>query len=281
MISPHGMLDPWALKHSGWKKRIASALYELGHLRRAACLHALCDAEYNAIRAFGLSNPVCMIPNGVDPVGRRALGPPPWRSELPEKANVLLYLGRLHPKKGLANLLKGWGELRRTGGDADRNWYLVIAGWDQGGHRASLEALVLREGIGGGVRFVGPQFGPDKEATFRSADAFVLPSFSEGLPIVVLEAWAHGLPVLMTPHCNLPEGFARRAALSIEPSPGSIAGQVHALLVMSDDRRREIGDRGRELASTEFNWNRIAAQLASVYRWISASGPRPDCVRLA
>ena len=120
----------------------------------------------------------------------------------------------------------------------------------------------------------------DKEATFLSSDAFILPSLSEGMPIAVLEAWGYGLPVLMTPNCNLPEGFAKAAALRIEPSPECIAQQLHALSAMSDDRRRELGARGLELASTRFNWARIAGQLASVYRWVSGVGHRPDCVHL-
>src|SRR5271165_4907043 len=66
VVSPHGMLDPWALKNSQWKKRISAALYENRHLRGAACLHALNHAEAEAMRAYGLKNPICVIPNGID-----------------------------------------------------------------------------------------------------------------------------------------------------------------------------------------------------------------------
>jgi len=85
----------------------------------------------------------------------------------------------------------------------------------------------------------------------------------------------------MTPHCNLPEGFAAGAALPIEPSPEGIARQLRALFAMSDARRREIGARGLMLASTQFDWGRIAARLASVYQWVCRFGPQPDCVRVA
>jgi poly(glycerol-phosphate) alpha-glucosyltransferase len=280
VISPHGMLDSWALKQSRWKKRIVSALYELKHLRRAACLHALCDAELEAIRAFGLRNPVCVIPNGVAAVDRRMSQRAQWRREVPENANVLLYLGRLHPKKGLENLLLAWSQLKDSGDKATLSWYLVIAGWDQGSHRATLEAIALRRGIRDRIRFVGPQFGMEKDATFSSSDAFILPSLSEGMPITVLEAWAYGLPVLMTPQCNLPEGFARDAALPLEPSPEGIARQLSALFAMSDDRRRQLGGQGLNLVRTRFHWAIIANQLESVYRWVLGVGPQPDCVQL-
>jgi poly(glycerol-phosphate) alpha-glucosyltransferase len=281
LISPHGMLDPWALQHSRWKKRIVSTLYEWGHLRRAACLHASCDAEYRAIRALGLPNPVCVIPNGVDRTDGHVSRPAAWRRDLPDEARVLLYLGRLHPKKGLADLICGWGEASRQGDDAACDWYLIIAGWDQDGHRAHLEAVASSSCAADTVRFVGPQFGVDKEATFRSSDAFILPSRSEGMPVTVLEAWAYGLPVLMTPHCNLPEGFATGAALLIQPSVESIARQLRILFGMSDDRRREFGARGLQLARTRFDWGTIAAELRPVYRWLSGIGPQPDCVRVA
>jgi glycosyltransferase involved in cell wall biosynthesis len=281
LVSPHGMLDPWALQHSRWKKRVVSTLYEWDHLCRAACLQASCDAEYRAIRALGLRNPVCVIPNGVDPVNGDVSRPAAWRRDLPDNAKVLLYLGRLHPKKGLADLLQGWTEIHRQRSEAARDWHLVIAGWDQDGHRATLEAIASKSCAAQSVRFVGPQFGPDKEATFRCSDAFILPSLSEGMPVTVLEAWAHGLPVLMTQHCNLPEGFAAGAALPIQPGPEGIARQLDILFALSDDRRREVGARGLQLVETRFKWGNIAAELASVYCWVVGIGARPDCVRLA
>jgi poly(glycerol-phosphate) alpha-glucosyltransferase len=203
-----------------------------------------------------------------------------WRREVPENANVLLYLGRLHPKKGLANLLLAWSKPVDSGDTAAHNWYLVIAGWDQGSHRATLEAIALQRGIRDRIRFVGPQFGGEKSATFISSDAFVLPSLSEGMPMTVLEAWAHGLPVLMTPQCNLPEGFAGGAALRVEPSPEGIARQLGILFAMSGDRRRELGERGLDLVRTRFNWEIIAGQLESIYRWVLGVGPEPKCVQL-
>jgi glycosyltransferase involved in cell wall biosynthesis len=280
MVSPHGMLDPWALTQGHWKKRIAGALYEHSHLHRAACLHALCESELKAIRAFGLKNPVCVIPNGVELAGRTPSSSASWRAQLPAQAKVLLYLGRLHPKKGLTVLLRGWAKLHREAHEAMKDWYLVIAGWNQGDHREHLESLAGSLGLSASIRFVGPQFGAQKDATFRAADAFVLPSYSEGLPMVVLEAWAHGLPVLMTPQCNLPEGFAAEAAVAIEPDPDSIAAQLRVLFAMSNDRRWTIGYQGVRLIATRFNWITIAAQMESVYRWLLGAGPQPACVRL-
>lgn len=278
LISPHGMLDLWALRNSRWKKRFAGWAYENAHLRGAACLHALCEAEAEAIRAYGLRNPICIIPNGIDLPPTR-IEPPPWQAAMPEKSNVLFYLGRLHPKKGLFNLLTAWAEVYHS----DRickPWILVIAGWDQGGHEFELKSQTIKLGIQETVFFVGSQFDEAKAASYRSANAFVLPSFSEGLPMTVLEAWSHSLPVLMTPQCNLSVGYHAEAALSIDPTPESISIGLKTLFGLSDADRAEMGERGRTLVSRYFNWPAIAEQMLSVYFWVLGQSHRPKCVHL-
>jgi len=284
VVSPQGMLDPWALHNSRWKKRLAGWIYQDSQLRRAACIHVVCEAEARAIRACGLRNPVCVIPNGVDlPEEARNADSPPvstlghWgQSPGGAGANVLLFLGRLHPKKGLPDLLRGW-KLGREHSKGLREWELVIAGWDQGGHREELERLCREQGIEG-VRFVGPQFGAEKAAAFQRAAAFILPSLSEGLPMAVLEAWSYRLPVVMTPECNLPEGFQAGAAMRVETEPGSIARGLTELVEMSDVQRREMGWRGRRLVEERFSWPKIARQMKSIYEWVLGGGPKPDCV---
>lgn len=277
LITPHGMLDPWAVRNAYWKKRIAGWLYETAHLRGAACLHALCASEAEAIRAYGLRNPICIIPNGIDPPAATLPAPPLWRSALPEDAKVLFYLGRLHPKKGLPNLLRAWSLARSTNVPAS-DWRLVVAGWDQGDHENELKQLAQQHGLQHCVHFVGPQFDAAKHASYRHADAFILPSLSEGLPMTVLEAWSYGLPVLMTPQCNLPEGFQAQAALPIDPEPEHIAQGLITFFTMTDYERAAMGERGRALIEQRFNWPSIAEQMMSVYCWVLGQGERPGCV---
>lgn len=279
VISPRGMLDAWAVQNSRWKKRLAGLLYEHRHLRSATCLHALCDAEAAAFRDYGLHNAIAVIPNGVE-LPRLPHKPiePEWALGLPSSARVLLFIGRLHPKKGLAGLLQAWARERPAGAGAQ--WHLVIAGWDQNRHEGELKGLVKSLGIGMTVHFVGPLFESEKLASLLRADAFVLPSFSEGLPMGVLEAWAHRLPVLMTSQCNLPEGFAAGAAVPMDPNVESISQALHTLSVMSGDELAEMGGRGRALVEERFTWSAVAAQMCSVYAWVLGQGPRPDCVRL-
>lgn len=270
IISPHGMLDPWALRNSAWKKKLAAVLFERDHLQGAACLHALCPAEAEAIRAYGLDNPVCVIPNGVDiPVSKPRALAPVWADRVAPGQKVLLFLGRIHPKKGLRELVEAWAMARPP------NWRLVVAGWDQGDHLRELNLLVDNYHLQETIHFCGPLHGEAKVAAYQSAQAFILPSHSEGLPMTVLEAWAHGLPVMMTAACNLPEGFSSGSALEISTQPSIMAQEISALLAQPDEALVAMGQRGRQLAAQRFNWDRIAAEMQSVYLWMGKQGPRP------
>ncbi|MER9200803.1 glycosyltransferase [Mesorhizobium sp. M0933] len=279
MVSPRGMLDPWALQRSAWKKRIAALVFEDRHLRKAACVHALNRDEYEAIRSYGLTNPIAVIPNGVDlPSASVRPEPPEWAEGLGEDVRVLLFLGRLHPKKGIENLLYAWSKVIQEG--VAKSWCLAVAGWDQEGHLAELQHLSERIQLGSSVRFVGPQFNEQKAASLNYADAFILPSFSEGLPMAVLEAWAYGLPVLMTRQCNLPEGFDARAAVEIPQEPREMSEILTAFLRQPHEQHLAMGSRGRQLVENHFAWGGIARQMADVYRWLDGHGDPPGTVRL-
>jgi poly(glycerol-phosphate) alpha-glucosyltransferase len=277
LVSPRGMLSSWALENVAWKKKLSGLLFENAHLQGAACLHALAASELTSIREYGLRNPVCVIPNGVDlpPSDQPRTS---WTGIVPAGAKVLLFLGRLHPKKGLVNLLHAWRLARSIGESRCADWHLVIAGWNQGGHEDVLRKLCRTMDIQNTVHFVGPKFGVEKEHAYLTADGFILPSFSEGLPMTVLEAWSYGLPVLMTPQCNLPEGFQANAALFIEPDAQSIAHGLEQLWAMSDADRRLLGARGRHLVEQKFSWKTIADDMYRVYEWVLGGGPVPSCV---
>ncbi len=256
ILSPRGMLDPWAVKNAAWKKKIVGALFANESLRRATCIHALCQSEADSIRAYGLKNPIAIIPNAVQ---LPSLQHP--RTQPTTDRKKLLFLGRIHPKKGLAELLAGWAKF------APQDWDLLLAGWDDGNHLAGLQQQTDELGVGDTVFFLGSQYGAEKEILLRNADAFVLPSFSEGLPMSVLEAWAYGLPVVMTDFCNLPEGFAAGAALRIEPNPKAIAQGLAELGGMSHADLSTMGAKGRTLVEGKFTWNKIASDMKAVYEW--------------
>ena len=128
------------------------------------------------------------------------------------------------------------------------------------------------------ISFLGPKHGADKDALLNRADAFVLASHSEGLPMAVLEAWAYRKPVLMTPQCNLQEGFVAGAAIRTQPDSRSIAEGLEILFSMSDSELRRMGLRGRRLVEERFTWPQVALNMKEVYEWMLGGGSPPSCV---
>ena len=271
IVTPHGMLDPWALKNSSWKKKLVGWLFENKCLHTADCIHALCQSEYESIRKFGLKNPVAIIPNGINL-------PTNLKFDRNKDQKVLLFIGRIHPKKGLTELIKGISILYSHEPDLVSKWKFRIAGWNQEQHQQELEAACQTLGISHIVDFIGPVFGIKKEQELVNADAFILPSLSEGLPMSILEAWSYHLPCIMTDYCNIPEGFENRAAIRIEPDAENIADNLSVFLRMDDLSRIEIGNRGYDLCCEKFSWNNIAIQMKSLYTYLQTGGEKPSFI---
>jgi poly(glycerol-phosphate) alpha-glucosyltransferase len=283
IVAPHGMLDPWALQNSAWKKRLAARLFQDRQLQRAACIRALCDAEAQSIRACGYRAPIAIVPNGVDlpTLGERRSRP----SFFPADRRVLFYLGRLHRKKGLRALVQAWSQVQPR----HPEWLLVIAGWDQEDHARELQHAATAANLewtngtaepGAGVALClpGPQFGAVKADCLSHCDALVLPSQSEGLPMVVLEAWSYAKPVLMTPACHLPEGARAGAAMMAEPSAASLTSALEMIFASAPAELEAMGARGRALVEDSFQWPAVASRLVAVYEWVLGAGSIPACV---
>jgi len=187
----------------------------------------------------------------------------------------LVYLGRLHPSKGILQLLDAW---RSVASDVKSRWTLKLVGWGTEDFEAVVKRKIAELCIERSVDLAGPHYGPEKSQTLACADGFILPSFSEGLPASVLEAWAYEKPVLMTKECNLNEGIAKGAALELRPEALSIATAIEQFVNMSDSERFAMGVAGRALVVAKYSWPKIAEQFAEVYRWLAHRGDRPECM---
>ncbi len=275
VLSPRGMLDRWALQNSVWKKKLMSIYQENRALRRVDCFHALNQSEYDSIRELGYKQPICVLPNGTDL-------PEDWHqfdAGLVKEKKRIVFIGRLHPKKGIPNLLYAWSNLTKSNASVSQEWVLDIYGWDDGDHLNSYQKLAQKLGVDKTINWPGSVYGEEKAAVLRGADAFILPSFSEGLPMSVVEAWSFGLPVLMTQACNLPEGFACGGAIEMEPTDEGTQRGLESLIELPDADRLAMGVRGRELVESRFTWDRQVDQLQVAYRWLIGEAERPAWVK--
>jgi len=264
IVTVRGALGPWCLNYKALKKRIYAALIQRRILNGAAAIQAITQEEVKHIRAFGVDSPIFTIPNGIDSEEFSELPP---REELeklyPELQGkkVVLFLGRIHPIKGLDLLARAFGQVARERKDV----HLLIVGPDERGYRDKIERLFVSEGVIEKVTFTGMLTGKEKLAALSRADIFVLPSYSEGFSMAILEALACGLPVIITRQCHFPEVAEARAGIVIDPDSAQLA---EAIVELMDDPklREEMGNNGRRLVMERFTWDKVADRMIELYQ---------------
>ncbi|MEM1382308.1 MAG: glycosyltransferase [Pseudomonadota bacterium] len=264
VLSPRGMLGPGALQFSRGLKRGFWALAQGRAARSAACLHATSDQEHDDIRAFGLTQPVAVIPNGIDVPAR--LG----RVEQP----YVLSLGRIHPKKGLDRLIRAWAQIEA----GHPGWELRIVGPSERGHAEELQALVGEIGVGSAT-VSGPVFGAEKTRLMRQAALFVLPTLNENFAMTVAESLAQGTPVMSTKGAPWQGLAEERCGWWIDHGVEPLAAALTAALALPADERAAMGTRGAAWMRRDFSWDAIGRDVVRVYRWLCHGGDRPACVR--
>jgi glycosyltransferase involved in cell wall biosynthesis len=255
VVSTRGMLEPWAFRHKGWKKKAAWRLYQRRDLDRAATLHATAPPEAENLRALALAAPVACIPNGVDTPKL----PQRPRAERDPAPRTALFLGRIYPVKGLPMLIEAWAQVRPP------DWRLVIAGPDEASHQRVLEAAVATAGLQETVSFVGPVAGEAKTALLRSVDLFVTPSHQESFGMAIAEALAHELPVLTTTAVPWPALETRRCGWRAAPTTEALTAALRLALACDCETLRAMGAAGRSFVEQSLSWEGVAARFLSLY----------------
>ncbi|MCA9260898.1 MAG: glycosyltransferase [Planctomycetales bacterium] len=277
VVSPHGALDAWTLRRSRWKKAAAWNLFEARNLASAGCIHALTDHELASLRDLGISSPIAVVNNGVSDEWLESEGDAArFRSRygLANDARTMLFLSRVTPKKGLALFIAAMAGRR----DLLDDWRLVIAGPDERGHAAELQRQISDCGLESRVVFTGPLFDEDRRDAFSEAALVVLPTHSEGSPMVVLEGLAVGKPVLTT--VGAPAGFLglHGCGWQTEVSVEGMQSGLDEALRLEDRQLAELGRRGQSLVKRTYAWKTAAERLLALYRWLARSADRPDFV---
>lgn len=272
VCSPHGMLDPYIISSQGRLKRMIANLFFQKSLDSVTCYHALCEKELKDIRSYGLKQPIAIIPNGINISESRKT------YEKADDKKHLLFLGRLHQKKGLDLMIMALGYIKIMQPVLLTKWKVDIVGWDDEGFLSKLKKLVHEYDLENVITFHGSLFGEEKEKIYALSDAYVLPSHGEGLPMTVLEAWSWKLPVVMTPKCNFPEGFKTNAAIYIEDNIESVKEGLLQVMQMTDEEREQMGERGYSLVKKDFTWDASAQKMLTLYEWLTGKGEKPEFV---
>ena len=337
IISPRGMLTPWAMRFHGFKKRLAWWLYQYGDLQSAQVLHATSVQEAQEFRALGLTQPIAVIPNGVglpraesreqraeSRIQKSEVSPlipdlrPPASDLRPRSSGLrtVLFLSRLHPKKGLLDLVRAWAAVKgkaesreqraesrsqKSEVSAQRSengsqmsasdlrpptsvlsfqsgWRVVIAGGDENGHREEIEAEIRKQKLENSFQFMGEVADEQKWAVHGSADLFVLPTQSENFGIVIAEALACGVPVITTRGTPWEDLVTHRCGWWVELGVSPLVAALNEAMQLSDAERQAMGLRGRKLVEENYTWSAAAQKMVAVYQWMLNAGPKPEWV---
>ncbi len=272
VVSPHGMLAPWALAHKRTKKTVAWALYQKRLLNQASLLHATSTAEADQFSKLGLQPPVAVIPWGIEPPDPEQITVVPGRNNESNAYRTALFVGRIYPVKGLPMFVEAWAKVRPSG------WRVRLAGPDEAGHRAEIERQIRDAGLNGAFEFTGPLEGQAKENAFLNADLFILPTHSENFGMAIGEALARGLPVITTQ--GAPWGLLETEGCGwwTPITADGIAQALQEATSLSRDVLRKMGVKGRKVVAERFTWLGVADRFLETYGWLLGEGAKPKFV---
>lgn len=303
IVSPHGMLTPWALRQKSMKKLLALVAYQYRDLNAAALLHVTANNELSDVRRLYLNNSVVVAPLGVS-LPAKAIPP---RQNHPK---IVLFVSRIHPKKRLFELVDAWALLKKQQWVLDK-WRFVIAGPDQNGHAAQVLARARTEGVEQDFDMIGPIYGKQKNDLYAKADLFVLPTHSENFGVVIIEALSQGCPVITTKGApwsellgrsvssNVPQwhnaifrrhkdtedaaspkvegktsnlknssSSSSRCGWWIEIGVEPLAEAMRLAMNLTDEERRQMGVNGQKLVAERYTWQSVAAKMAFAYEHV-------------
>lgn len=270
VVSPHGTLSPWALQSGSAVKKAFWPLLQRPALVAASCFHATAGSEYEDIRRLGFRQPVAIIPNGIDI--------PELLPKAEKEHRTLLFLGRIHQKKGLDMLLSAWRAVQ----DRFPEWHLKIVGPDNRGYLSQMQQLASELRLQR-IEFCGALFGEQKWQAYRDADLFVLPTYSENFGLVVAEALASGTPAIVSRGAPWSELDSRKAGWWIDIGADPLVACLEQVLAEPSDALTAMGLRGRYWMEAEYSWMHVGQQMTETYRWLlegQRANKKPDWVLL-
>lgn len=273
VVSPRGAFSEWAMQYGSVTKKAFWPLLQQPAIANASCFHATAISEYEDIRRLGFRQPVAIIPNGIDI--------PDIIHKVQQDFRTLLFLGRIHPVKGLDMLLPAW----KTVQNHFPNWQLVIAGSDIGYYGKSdylqeMQSLAQKLGLER-IKFIGELRGIEKMQAYQNSELFILPSYSENFGVTVAEALATGTPAIVTKGAPWNGLVAQQAGWWIDINLDALVATLEDALNRTPEYLEQMGMRGRTWMTDEFSWERIGSQMVNTYQWLlDKSLPVPAWVQI-
>jgi glycosyltransferase involved in cell wall biosynthesis len=267
VVSPRGTLSPWAFNYRAWKKKPIWMLWQKKALSQAAGFCATSNIEAEHIRMLGFEQPIAVIPNGVEMS--------PYNTKLPDPQGGLktaLFLSRIHPVKGVCELINAWAKVRPLG------WKVILAGPNEEDHLSKVKKEINKFGLEGQFEIVGEVHGAEKSRLFNEANLFILPSFTENFGVVIAEALAAATPVITTKGSPWEALETHQCGWWVDVGVDPLAKAIKIATDQSGATLAEMGLRGQSFVDKEFRWSTIAHKTACFYDYILGKADKPDFV---
>ena len=283
IITPRGMLEPWSLSQKKWKKKLALMFYQMKDLKKAACIFTTAEMEAQHVRELGVNAPMSVIPNGIETDGYAC------RTSLEGVKKQILFLSRVHVKKGIEILIDAFCKLRAEGG-VFKEWSVVIVGNGEDDYIESLKRKVDELELEDCIKILPPVFGEAKTKLYQESSLFCLPSYSENFGMVIAEALSCGVPAITTngtPWQLLNGDYAtmgasldmlgedKRTGWCIDLSVKNLERTLREAMAMSPAALYEMGQRGSKMINENFNYRSVALKTKCLYEWIVNGGIKP------
>lgn len=283
IITPRGMLEPWSLSQKKWKKKLALMFYQMKDLQKAACIFTTAEMEAQHVRELGVNAPMSVIPNGIETDGYAC------RTSLEGVKKQILFLSRVHVKKGIEILIDAFCKLRAEGG-VFKEWSVVIVGNGEDDYIESLKRKVDELELEDCIKILPPVFGEAKTKLYQESSLFCLPSYSENFGMVIAEALSCGVPAITTngtPWQLLNGDYAtmgasldmlgedKRTGWCIDLSVKNLERTLREAMAMSPAALYEMGQRGSKMINENFNYRSVALKTKCLYEWIVNGGIKP------
>jgi glycosyltransferase involved in cell wall biosynthesis len=264
VVSPLGHLDEWSLSHHSWRKAVLLKIIESKYLQYASLFIAKSTYEAEQIQKLRYKGNIAIIPNGLESTEwETKVSPSLFLNAYPnlKSKRVVLFLSRIHPKKGVMELVRLWARI----GKDFKDWHLVIVGDLNTSYGTQVQNCCTASNIQN-LTFITPLYSELKKSAFNAAQLFILPSFSENFGQVILEALASGLPVITTKGCPWPGLIQNQCGWWPEPVEKEIQRALFDALNQSESTLRKMGESGRTWVLKDYNWRNIAEQMCLQYK---------------
>ncbi len=261
--SPRGMFSDWSWNHHSWMKKPFWALLQKNAIQKTHCFHATAESEYIDIRKRNLKQPVAIIPNGV---------PIPKLGGI-QKTKEIVFLSRIHKKKGIELLINAWVDLQKIHSD----WSVKVAGPLDSAYANEIQEYAKSRNVTN-FEFVGELLGDEKKQFLSRASLFVLPSYSENFGIAIAESLAHGTPVITTTETPWSGMRDKNCGWWVEPDLSQIKEAMSEALNTDFNELAVMGEAGRKWMMQDFSWQAISEMMEELYNWLVDNGVKPSFV---